>query len=700
MDLDQKIKILQSIDFLNVLPDCSWLAKECGEIKLGADEVLFEDGEVGKSMYVVLFGEIVVYKKDREIARGSVGEFIGEMALLESNKRSASIKAVEETILMEITEDQFNKFLTTNSQTLIALLKKLSQRSRNDLEIIETDFQKLLQQEKFANKLQKILNDASNEIYIFDSEKFEIEEANTTACRNLGYPTSDSLKRLSYSDVAQLAWTDGLGELAQPLTSEEKSLVIFEACHKRENGSIYPVEVKMQLLEPKAPNLILAIVEDKTDQKTMETKMNQMAFYDNLTGLPNRNLLIDRFELLIAQAQRRNNKVAALFLDLDNFKSVNDSLGHQIGDQYLKEIAQRLKSCLRKEDTVGRLGGDEFVLLLANLDQEEEAAKLSEKVLQQFSKSFDLAGNEIFACFSIGISFFPNDGKDAETLLKHSDMAMYRAKEKGGNNYQIFTSAMNAQVTHRMKIEQKLRKAIEKKELEVYYQPKVDVKSKELTGLEALLRWRDSDGNIISPGEFIPLAEESRLIVSIGEWVIETVCKQISEWKKEELSPVPVAINVSGRQFDQNIFKVVMESLNSCQLEAGAIELEITETTIMKDTETVIKVLSQLKEAGVYSAIDDFGTGYSSLNYLKFLPVNTLKIDQTFIRDITDQNNKAITRTIIAMSQFFGLKTVAEGVETEVQRDFLLESKCDQFQGFLFSKPLPSNEISKFIKKN
>ncbi len=700
MDLDEKIKVLQTIDFLKVLPDCSWLAKECGEIELGVDEILFEDRELGKSMYVVLSGEVVVYKKDREIARGSVGEFIGEMALLESHKRSASIKALKETVLMEITENQFNDFLTTNSQTLISLLRTLSQRSRNDLDIIETDYQKLLEQQKFADRLQKILNDASNEIYVFDSTKFEIEDANTTACKNLGYVSRDNLKRLSYSDVAQLAWTDGLIELVEPLTSGEKSLVIFEACHKREDGSIYPVEVKMQLLESKAPNLILAIVEDKTDQKTMETKINQMAFYDDLTGLPNRNLLIDRFELLIAQAQRRGKKVAALFLDLDNFKSVNDSLGHQVGDQYLKNIAQRLRNCLRKEDTVGRLGGDEFVLLLANLDQEDEAAKLSEKIFQQFSQSFDLVGNEIFACFSIGISFFPNDGGDAETLLKHSDMAMYGAKKKGGNHYQIFTPEMNLQVTHRMKMEQKLRKAIEKKELEVFYQPKVDLKTNELTGLEALLRWRDSDGNVISPGEFIPLAEESRLIVSIGEWIIETVCEQISEWKKEELSPVPVAINISGRQFDQNIFRIVMDNLSRCQLEPRSIELEITETTIMKDTETVIKVLRQLKEAGVHSAIDDFGTGYSSLNYLKFLPVNTLKIDQTFIRDITDQNNKAITQTIIAMSQFFGLKTVAEGVENQAQRDFLLESKCDQFQGYLFSKPLPSSEVSKFIKKN
>ena len=294
MDLDEKIKILQSIDFLKVLPNCSGLAKQCGEIKLGVDEILFEDGEVGKSMYVVLSGKVVVYKKDREIARGSVGEFIGEMALLESNKRSASIKAIEETVLMAITEDQFNDFLTTNSQTLIALLRKLSQRSRNDLDIIEADFQKLLQQEKFSKRLQKILNDASNEIYVFDSERFEIEEVNMTACRNLGYSSPNKIKRLRYSDVAQLAWMDGLRELSKPLASGEKSLVVFEACHKREDGSLYPVEVKMQLLEPKVPNLVLAIVDDKTDQKTMETKINQMAFYDDLTGLPNRNLLIDR----------------------------------------------------------------------------------------------------------------------------------------------------------------------------------------------------------------------------------------------------------------------------------------------------------------------------------------------------------------------------------------------------------------------
>lgn len=435
---------------------------------------------------------------------------------------------------------------------------------------------------------------------------------------------------------------------------------------------------------------------DVTERLHTETQIRYQASHDLLTGLPNRKSFNDRLTDALTQAMHHQHKLAVMFLDLDRFKLINDSLGHAAGDLLLKEVAQRLNCCLRRHDMVARWAGDEFTVLLSDISGVEDAVQVAHKILNAMEPDFDIEGQQLHISNSIGIALYPNDGSDAETLLKNADAALYRAKDSGRNGYHLYTSAINSETSEWLTLESHLHRALERQEFVLYYQPQVNVVTGEITQVEALLRWQHPDLGLVSPAKFIPLAEETGLIVPIGEWVLRTACAQNCRWLAAGLPPIRVAVNLSARQLRQpNLVKMVDQVLQETGLNPRYLELEITETTVMKNEELTKSILCELHQMGVSTAMDDFGTGYSSLGSLKKFPFNTLKIDQSFVHDLTtDPNDKAIVAAIIAMGRVLNLKLVAEGVETKVQEHSLLSLDCEEMQGFLFSRPLPAEEAT------
>lgn len=461
------------------------------------------------------------------------------------------------------------------------------------------------------------------------------------------------------------------------------------------------------------PSKVEGAIYDITDRKLAQEKIVHMAFHDDLTGLPNRHLLKDRLNQAIKAAKHYDRFVATLFLDVDNFKRINDTLGHDSGDMLLRSIAERLQDYVRQSDTiarsvneeiestVARLGGDEFTVLLSEINTIQNAAKVAQRIFDIMSHPFMIDNHEVFITTSIGISVYPYDGIDAETLLKNADTAMYYAKEQGKNNFQFYAQHMNIAACKRFEMENRLRKALDNKEFHLYYQPQLDIRSGSVIGVEALIRWIDLQNNIVLPGTFIPLAEETGLIVPIGEWILRTACSQNKVWQDAGFPPMYVSVNISSVQFRQPSFiRTVDTVLQDTGLDPHYLELELTETILMETTETAIQTLEELKSMGVRISIDDFGTGYSSLSYLKRFPIDTLKIDRSFVRDVTsDPDDKAIINAIIALARSLNLKVIAEGVETIQQLVCLHEQGSDGMQGFLFSPPLPIDSLTQLLKE-
>ncbi len=390
-----------------------------------------------------------------------------------------------------------------------------------------------------------------------------------------------------------------------------------------------------------------------------------------------------------------------MLIDLDRFKVINDTLGHAIGDRLLQEVAQRLTGCLREGDTVARLGGDEFMLLLPGVEHTKSTIKIVQKILETFKSPFYFNDHELHITTSIGIALYPDDGEDAQTLLKNADTALHRAKEQGRNNYQFYTSTMNATALERLSLEGKLRHALEREEFVVYYQPQVSLSTGQIVGMEALVRWRHPDLGLIPPMKFIPLAEETGLIIPLGFWVLRTACAQNKAWQKAGYPPLRVAVNLSTRLFKQQTFiQVVAQTLHETGLDPDYLELELTEGIIMENIETTITTLKELKKMGVHISVDDFGTGYSSLAYLKRFPIDTLKIDRSFVLDITtDPDDAMIAMLIINVAHHLKLRVIAEGVETKEQLAFLRSHGCDEIQGYLFSRPLPAEEFVRLLQE-
>jgi diguanylate cyclase (GGDEF)-like protein len=438
------------------------------------------------------------------------------------------------------------------------------------------------------------------------------------------------------------------------------------------------------------------LASDVEERLQAEERVKFLAYYDSLTGLPNRTLLQDRLTKALAGARRRKDKVALLFLDLDRFKMVNDSLGHSVGDLLLREVAERLQGWARELDTVARLGGDEFLIVLTGIKEVADAAVAADRLVNSMTAGFTVQGRALDISCSVGVSIFPDHGTDGETLIKNADAAMYSAKENGRNKFRFFTEQMNTQIMERLTLENGLRLALDKEELFLVYQPQVDIATGAITGLEALLRWQHPELGLVPPDKFIRIAENSGLILPIGEWVLRTACRQARKWQDQGLPAVSVAVNVSAVQFRQEDFcEAIRRVLDDSGLAPQYLELELTESLLLANADVTLSVVQELKSMGVTLAIDDFGTGYSSFSYLRQFRVSKLKIDRVFVRDVAvNPDDAAITSAIISMAKSLKLKVIAEGVENEAQMSFLRAHHCDEIQGYYFSKPLAVDKVA------
>lgn len=474
--------------------------------------------------------------------------------------------------------------------------------------------------------------------------------------------------------------------------------------NKKKNGELYWESTFISPIKSPDGTIthFLAVKEDITDRKQAEETITYMSHYDTLTGLPNRALFNDRLNLALAHAHRNGEIFAVMWLDLDSFKNINDTLGHVVGDQILQGISKRLESCLREGDTVARLGGDEFVLLLPQITNVEDVVKVVQKVFVAIQPPFNFDGRDFYTTTSIGISLYPYDGEDSETLIKNAEVALYRAKEQGRANYQLYAPDMNEKAFERLAMENSMRRALEREEFIVYYQPIVNIATGQIVSMEALIRWQHPTLGLVSPADFIPLAEETGLIVPIGEWALKTACAQNKAWQEAGLSNIRISVNLSARQFQQpNLVEMVNQTLWATGLVPEYLEFEITESVVMKDADAAIATLRTMKKRGIEIAIDDFGTGYSSLGYLKHFPIDRLKIDRLFIHTIIeDSSDSAITKAIISMAKGLNLRVVAEGVETIEQLEFLDALGCDEMQGYLYSRPVPAKEAAKLLKSS
>jgi diguanylate cyclase (GGDEF)-like protein/PAS domain S-box-containing protein len=484
---------------------------------------------------------------------------------------------------------------------------------------------------------------------------------------------------------------------------ENKTVTLTANCILiRRDGYESPIEDSAAPIHDRGGNITGAVIvfHDVSVARQMSLQLSHLAQHDSLTDLPNRMLLNDRLQQAINMAKRHGYRIAVLFMDLDRFKHINDSLGHVVGDQLLQAVASRLERCVRESDTVGRQGGDEFVVVLSELDTPENAGIGAAKLLAALTMPYHIGQHDVIVPVSIGVSIYPDDGENAEMLINNADVAMYHAKENGRNNYQFFKHEMNIRATERQFIESSLRVALERNEFSLHYQPKIDLSSGAITGVEALLRWKHPERGFIPPAQFVPIAEDTGLILPIGHWVLSEACRQSREWLDAGFAPVPMAVNISAvefrsRDFLENVRAVLKES----RIEAHCLELELTESVLMKHAESTVAMLKSLKEIGVQLTVDDFGTGYSSLSYLRQFPIDALKVDQSFVHEISSRpDDAAIVSAVISMGNSLKKRVIAEGVETREQLDFLTAEGCEEAQGFYFNRPMVANQFVKLLE--
>ncbi|MBU1475748.1 MAG: EAL domain-containing protein, partial [Acidobacteria bacterium] len=572
----------------------------------------------------------------------------------------------------------------------------------NYLTVLPVTVENALKHEKDEKRFQMLshaLMDIKDSVFFTDMED-NIIYVNDAFCRTYGYHEEEIVGK----EAAVLWGKDIENEYQQSIFPKAlRGGLKGEFLHRREDGSLFPVLLSRAVIkdERKKPIAIAGIVRDITERKLIEQQFQSLAHFDSLTSLPNRTYMMEKLSQLLVQARWNNHTLALLFIDLDHFKKINDTLGHDAGDKMLKEVASRLVECVRDSDTVARMGGDEFMIILPKITKAQDAAVIAQRVLKSFDSPFTLNGHDCMIGASIGISQYPTDGDDYESLVKNADIAMYKAKEIGGKNYQFYNPAMNMAAFHQLVLENKLRVAVENKEFVLHYQPQINLKDFRIAGMEALIRWKDPEmEDLIYSGQFIPLAEETGLIIPIGEWVLEEACHQAKRWQDAGFPSMKMSVNISGRQFRQhNMVEQVAETLRITRIDATCLELELTESVLLQ-TEVTTKVLNDINSLGVQLSIDDFGTGYSSLSYLKKLPIRKLKIDQTFVEGITkDASDREIVKAIISMSHSLNIRVLAEGVETLEQLTFLKESDCDEAQGYLFCRPQPAEDLEKILSK-
>jgi diguanylate cyclase (GGDEF)-like protein/PAS domain S-box-containing protein len=532
-------------------------------------------------------------------------------------------------------------------------------------------------------------------------EDGRITQVNRVLCDLLGYPATELVDATAESLLPPDDRPDYVRFRDALLEGRGEDLLV-EARYQRRDGSMLWTNRHMVVQrDPEgAPILTIVQIADITEMKESRERMEKLAFYDTLTDLANRRLFNDRLEQAVKHAVRTGEPAALMYLDLDNFKRVNDTLGHEAGDELLRAVAERVRACVRDEDTVGRPGGDEFTILLNQVRGARGAGRVARKILASLDAPIRVGSHELRVTTSIGITLAPDDGRDPQTLMKNADLAMYRAKERGRDTHQFFSDDMNTRAMERLVLENELRVALRSDQFALYYQPKVQLDTGRVVGLEALVRWHHPERGLLPPDTFIQVAEESGLIVGLGEWSLREACRQLSILHELDGEPVHVAVNLSARQFaDPGLRKLVNRALTESSLAPRWLELEITETMLMEDIEEAILTLDALQDLGVALAIDDFGTGYSSLNYLKRLPIDHVKVDRSFVSDIPrNADDMAITAAVIAMAHQLNLSVVAEGVETREQMAFLCEHRCEFGQGYLFGPPLPFERVKDLIR--
>jgi diguanylate cyclase (GGDEF)-like protein/PAS domain S-box-containing protein len=578
------------------------------------------------------------------------------------------------------------RILPRGSKEVLMVVREITQRKQQDNQL----------------RLWAKVFEGSNEAIMITDAELRIVSVNRAYENMMGFSEAEVIGVDTVAEGVRLHTHSFFRNLMSAL--REQGYWQGELSNQRKSGQVFPSWYSISVVanaQGKSENYI-AIFNDITEYKNSRAQIDFLAHHDNLTGLPNRVLLNDRLEMAINAASRQQEKVGVLFIDLDRFKNVNDSLGHAVGDQLLKEAAKRLSSTIRTGDTVSRLGGDEFVVLFSKIKDETVIADLTIKLREVLQHPYDLGDISLHITPSIGIAIYPDDGENASSLIKNADAAMYLAKEKGRNNYQFYTPLLNARTLDRLKLESDLRLALDHGGFEVHYQPQVISNSGKLWGAEALVRWRHPDRGLVPPADFIPLAEETGLIIPLGDWVFAQAARQVTAWRKQGLTHLVVAVNISVVQFRKDDF---VERIETILKEEGAvsesIELELTESILMHDMESSIATVNYLRKLGFRIAIDDFGTGYSSLNYLRRLPVNVLKIDQSFVREMLDEPaSLAIVDSIISLANSLGKETIAEGVETKAELDVLTERGCHLMQGYYFSKPLLAPQFEAWVKAN
>lgn len=540
-------------------------------------------------------------------------------------------------------------------------------------------------------KFRELFHHASDAICLIDVDAglpTRFIEVNDAMCRKLGF-TREQLLAMSPSQL--VGQTDLTKTQIQKILGQERS--ISEIVVYGKDGTQLPVEVSVRVFQSDGRLVSMVIGRDVTDRKRAEEMIRHVAYHDDLTNLPNRRLFKERLLLAIEKAQQQKEHLAILFLDLDRFKNINDSLGHASGDWVLQTVAARLRGCIGDANLIARIGGDEFTVLLEGITGKDAAETLAKAILTELERPVTLDGHELRLTTSIGIAMYPWDGADVQALMTGADTAMYRAKTHG-NSYRFYTATMNSMLYQRFVLEESLRKALDHDEFEIYYQPRVDSISGRVRAVEALLRWNHPELGMVSPADFIPLAEETGLIIPIGKWVLTEACRQNREWQQRGLQPVRVAVNFSARQLaEREIARHIEQTLESTGMASRWLEIEITESAILQDVESTIEFFQTLKSLGIHVSIDDFGTGYSSLSYLTRFKIDALKIDQSFVRDLTvNPDNAAIATAVVNLAHSLEMNVVAEGVETPEQMNFLKGLHCHEMQGYLFSKPVPAKQ--------
>ncbi|HEV8314106.1 MAG TPA: EAL domain-containing protein [Burkholderiaceae bacterium] len=544
--------------------------------------------------------------------------------------------------------------------------------------------------ELFGHTSAQVLNQPARLLYPSDEAFRRGAEPYPYLARGESHSREQQMRRRDGS----LFWCRISGRSVDPAHPEQESVWLFEDVTEQ-HAAREDLEARVQQRTAELADANRRLVQEIAEREQAESRVRHLANHDELSGLPNRRLLFDRLTLALALARRAGELVAVVFLDLDRFKTINDSLGHSVGDELLRSVAQRLAGVVREGDTVARLGGDEFVLVLPQLGAANHVVTVAEKVVETLSLPFHVHGHELHITASLGLALFPGDGDSPETLLRNADSAMYHAKEAGRDNYQFFASQMNVSAAMRLELENDLHHALQRDELFLEYQPRIDLQHGHMKGVEALVRWQHPRLGVLYPGRFIPLAEETGLITRLGEWVLRRACRQVLAWQQQGAEAFPVAVNLSPRQFRQHdIVERISAILADTGVSAQLIELEITESTLMQHTDQTTELLLRLRAMGLSLAIDDFGIGYSNLSYLKRLPVAQLKIDQSFVRDLAvDPTNAAIVSTVATLANKLGLSVVAEGVETLEQLDLVRRCGCGQAQGFLFSRAVPAEQV-------